>query len=185
MRFVFSLVTLLVHALILPVHAAEAVEEIVNYRSYSPLFASAGQPTAEQLSAVQQAGFERVIYVAYSDQENALPSEDRVVKNLGMEYIHVPVEWNAPTVSDFRLFAAAMRADAGKKTLLHCQVNYRASAFSFLYRVIYEDVSIGDAKVDMDSVWEPNDTWRQLIFDVLGEHGIAADCATCNWGNEQ
>ena len=171
-------------ALTLPTHAA-TLEEIVNYREYSPVFASAGQPTAEQLAAVQRAGFERVIYLAYSDQENALPSEDRIVKNLSMEYVHVPVEWSAPTVSDFRLFAAAMRSDSDKKTLLHCQVNYRASAFSFLYRVIYEDVPIGDAKAAMDTVWQPDDTWRQLIFDVLAEHGIAADCASCNWDSEE
>ena len=183
MRSLLPVALLLVYASVFPAHAA-TVEEIVNYRSYSPLFASAGQPSEEQLGAVRRAGFERVIYVAYSDQENALPNEDRIVKNLGMEYVHVPVEWGAPTVSDFRLFAAAMRADPEKKTLLHCQVNYRASAFSFLYRVIYDGLDIADAKAAMDSVWQPNDTWRQLIFDVLEEHGIAADCATCNWSSE-
>lgn len=164
-----------------PAWAQSGVEDIINYRAYSPTFASAGQPDPAQLEAVKSAGFERIIYLAYSDQENALPAEDRIVKNLGMQYLHLPVEWTEPTTSDFRVFAAAMRADPDTKTLLHCQVNYRASAFSFLYRVLYEDVPIGEAKADMDSVWAPNETWRQLIFDVLDEHGVAADCPTCDW----
>ena len=100
-----------------------------------------------------------------------------------MEYVHIPVEWDAPTVSDFNLFAGAMQMAPNKKTLLHCQVNYRASAFSFLYRVIHEGVAVGEAKADMNSVWTPNDTWRELIVQVLSENGISPDCDGCDWSS--
>lgn len=161
--------------------AQNSVEEIVNFRQYSPTYASAGQPDVEQLAAVRDAGFERVIYVAYSDQERSLPNEDRVVKSLGMEYVQIPVEWDAPTTSDFALFAAAMQSAPKKKTLLHCQVNYRATAFSFLYRVIYDGVDLAAAKADMNTVWTPNETWRGLIFDVLAEHSLSPNCEGCDW----
>lgn len=166
------------------VDAQDGVGDIVNFREYSAAFASSGQPTAEQLAAVQQAGFERVVYVAYSDHENSLANEDRLVKNLGMEYVHIPVEWDAPTVSDFELFAGAMRRAPEKKTLLHCQVNYRASAFSFLYRVIHEGVAVAEAKKDMNSVWTPNDTWRELIFEVLTKNGVSPECDGCDWSGD-
>ena len=67
------------------------------------------------------------------------------------------------------------------KTLVHCQVNFRASTFSFLYRVLHEDVPVGEAKDDLDGVWVPNATWRQLIFDVLEANGISPDCDSCLW----
>ena len=161
--------------------SAEGPGDIVNFRQYSPTFASAGQPDAEQLALVRDAGFERVIYIAYSDQDKSLANEDRVVKSLGMEYIHIPVAWDAPTASDFALFAAAMQSGGVKRTLLHCQVNYRASAFSFLYRVIHEGVPVGVAKADMDTVWTPNETWRALIFAVLAQQGISPQCDGCDW----
>ncbi len=164
--------------------AADSVDDIINFRSYSESFASAGQPTAEQLASVKEAGYERVIYLAFSDHENSLAQEDRVVIGLGMQYLHLPIDWNAPTVDDFGVFAATMRSNPDKKTLLHCQVNYRASAFSLLYRVIYEGVSLADAKADMNSVWTPNGTWRDLIFAVLAEHGISPDCPGCDWSVE-
>lgn len=155
--------------------------DIVNYRQYSETFASAGQPTAEQLGAAAEAGFERVVYIAWSDHMNSLPNEDRVVGELGMQYLHLPVAWDAPKAEDFRLFAAVMRAAPDTKTLLHCQVNFRASAFSFLYRVIYENVPVPEAKHDMNAVWIPNETWRAFIFRVLDEHGISPECDGCDW----
>jgi len=161
--------------------AAPSLEEIVTYREYSPAFASAGQPTAEQLELVRDAGFERVIYIAFSTDRNAVANEDRLVRDLGMEYVQIPVVWDAPTVADYESFAAVMRRDPDSKTLLHCQIIARASAFSFLYRVLEQSVPIGQAKADMNSVWEPNETWRELIFDVLEAHGVAPDCEGCEW----
>lgn len=176
-----TLTPLLLVTIFLAEEASAGPGDIVNFREYSPNFASAGQPDAEQLEAARDAGFERVIYIAYSDQERSLANEDRVVKSLGMEYVHIPVEWDAPTASDFALFAAAMQSGEGKKTLLHCQVNYRASAFSFLYRVINEGVPVAQAKADMNSVWTPNETWRALIFSVLENAGISPHCDGCDW----
>ena len=163
---------------------AGELDEIFNYIEYSAEFASAGQPTAEQLQAVRDAGFERVVYIAFSDQSRSLPNEDRLVKDLGMEYVHIPVDWEAPTASDFYLFAGAMQRSPGKKTLLHCQANYRASAFSFLYRVLYEGVPMATAKRDMDSIWTPNKTWRELIFEVLKENDVSPHCDGCVWASD-
>lgn len=164
--------------------AYAAVTDISNFREYSESFASSGQPSEEQLEEIAKAGFERVVYIAYSDQDRSLANEDRLVKKLGMEYVHIPVEWSMPTKSDFYMFAGAMQRSAGKKTLLHCQVNYRASAFSFLYRVLYDKVPVADAKRDMNSVWTPNETWRDLIFEILRDNDISPDCDGCDWTPE-
>ncbi len=45
-----------------PSTAAE-LTEIRNYIEYSPTFASAGQPSEEQLALLPDAGFERVVYI--------------------------------------------------------------------------------------------------------------------------
>lgn len=160
---------------------APGVDDIVNYREYSATLSSSGQPTGEQLKAVAAAGFERVVFLAFSDHDESLAGEDRLVKELGMEYAQIPVDWDAPAVSDFGMFAGLMGREPGKKTLVHCQVNFRASSFSFLYRVLYQDVPMDLAKEDLDSVWVPNATWRQFIFDVLEDHGRSPHCDSCLW----
>ena len=168
-------------ALVLPCLARGELSEIRNYREYSPSFASAGQPTREQLAEVRAAGFERVVYIAFSNSGSAISDEDAVVKELGMDYVHIPVIWDAPTTSDFYAFAGAMQREPDRKTFLHCQANYRASAFAFLYRVLYAGVPVAQAKADMNAVWTPNETWRDLIFAVLEDNGVSPDCDGCDW----
>ena len=157
------------------------LSEIFNYIEYSPAFSSAGQPSMEQLDDVKAAGFERVIYIAFSNGRRAISDEDAVVKELGMDYIHIPVIWDAPTKSDFYVFASAMQQEPDRKTLLHCAANFRASAFSMLYRVLHEDVSVAAAKADMNKIWQPNETWKNLIFAVLEDNGMSANCEGCDW----
>ena len=108
-----------------------SLEGIVNFRQYSDKFASSGQPSAEQFAAIAEQGFERIVYIAFTNNQNALPDADQVVKGLGMEYMHVPVAFDNPLPDDFYAFADSMQRNTDKKTLLHCQVNARATAFSF------------------------------------------------------
>ncbi len=160
---------------------APELAEIINFRQYSERFASAGQPTREQFQAIADQGFERVVYIAFTNNPNALADADQVVKELGMEYMQVPVDFSNPLPDEFYAFADSMERNRGKKTLLHCQVNARATAFSFLYRVIYDDVSVAEAKADMNTVWQPNETWRDFIFEVLSQNNVDPNCASCDW----
>lgn len=161
--------------------ANPALAAITNFRQYSPNFASSGQPTLEQLTAIKENGFERVVYIAFTNNPNAIADEDLVVKGLGMEYMQIPVDFENPLPDDFYAFADSMRRNTDKKTLLHCQVNARATAFSFLYRVIYDNVPIAAAKADMNSVWQPNEVWRDFIFTVLAQNNISPECPDCDW----
>ena len=164
-----------------PALAEPDLSELTNYRAYSPMLSSSGQPSAEQLEAVRDAGFERVVFLALTNSEGSIENEDSIIRGLGMEFVHIPVIWDTPSPDDVANFLALMSGAPEKKTLVHCQVNYRASAFSFLYRVLHEDVPVGEAKDDLDSVWTPNETWQQLIFDVLEANGVSPDCDTCLW----
>ncbi len=160
---------------------SEGLDAILNYRQYTPLFSSAGQPSREQFPLLKEEGYDRVIYIAFSNGRTAIPDEDQIVKDLGMDYLHIPVDFNNPTVRDFNAFADAMQREPESKTILHCQVNARATAFSLLYRVVYQGVSLAEAKEDMNTVWQPNEVWRDFIFDVLAAHDISNECEECDW----
>ena len=95
--------------------------------------------------------------------------------------MQVPVDFDNPLPADFYAFADSMQRNTDKKTLLHCQVNARATAFSFLYRVIYESVPIAEAKEDMNTVWQPNEVWRDFIFAVMRENDKSPECKDCDW----
>ena len=109
----FAVMMLLVSNMLL---AADNLSDIANYREYSAQFSSSGQPTAKQLEAVSKAGFKRVIYLAFSDNHTAIETEDRVVKKLGMDYVHIPVDFENPILDDFEDFAAIINRDREKKS---------------------------------------------------------------------
>lgn len=159
-----------------------SLREIINFRQYSSSFASSGQPSQSQFEMLKQQRFERIVYIAFTNSgDNAIAEEDTIVKALNMEYLQIPVDFQNPLAAEFYIFADAMRRYPDKRTLLHCQVNARATAFSFLYRVIYENIPMTQAKQDMNTVWQPSEKWRDFIFAVLKENNLSPMCKGCDW----
>jgi len=152
--------------------ASERALPLLNRIEYSPSLTASGQPTAEALELAARSGYSRVIFLAFTNHQNALEHEDAIVKALDMEFIHIPVEWEAPSLADFDAFAAAMRVPTQQRTLLHCEVNFRASVFGFLYQVIYQGVPMGEAIALMHAIWIPNEVWEDFIVRVLSVNGL-------------
>ena len=139
-----------------------------NFRKVDDELLTAGQPNEAQLADAAQQGVKVVINLAlHDDPRYSLPDEAGCVRGLGMEYVHIPVQFNAPTEQDLRAFAAAMDAHKGEKVLVHCAANYRVTAFIGLYRVLRQGRSVEDAFQTMQSVWEPNEVWQKFIAGML------------------
>ena len=144
--------------------------DILNYLPITATLSSAGQPTAEQFTAIAAAGFEVVINLALSTSSNALPNEDDIVTTHGMTYVHVPVIWENPTIQNLDDFLAAMDTHQGRKIFLHCAVNKRASAFGFLYSMLRVGIPVAEAEKTMYRIWKPNPTWQRFIDVALSEN---------------
>ena len=71
--------------------------QIYNFRALSANLLTSGQPTASQMAEIARIGVQTVINLALPTSDNALPDEESLVRSLGMEYIHIPVEWEQPT----------------------------------------------------------------------------------------
>jgi hypothetical protein len=48
----------------------------------------------------------------------------------------------------------------------------RASAFTFLYRIIHQGVDPSEARRAMQEIWDPNAVWEQFIDEMLQPHGV-------------
>jgi hypothetical protein len=62
---------------------------------------------------LRNVGFERVVFLAFNDHDGSLPDEDRIVRDLGMDHVQIPVVWDAPSTSDFYAFAGAFSFSGG------------------------------------------------------------------------
>lgn len=146
---------------------AVTLESIRNYRAVDERHATAGQPSEEQLRAIAAAGFESVINLAPTDSRS-LKDEAASVEALGMKYYHIPVVWDNPTQADFDAFERAMKAAGDSKTLVHCQANFRATAFYALYAMKHLGWSEERAEQFRASVWKGSNlpVWEQFIRET-------------------
>ena len=136
---------------------------IYNFLMLSEDLATAGQPSEEELRMVAQSGFDVVINLGLSDAEYALADERGLVTSIGMEYEHIPVEWERPSVEALNTFYQTMQCWQDKKVFLHCAANKRVSVFVALYRINYLDWSEQQALQDIGQIWEPIPTWQEFF----------------------
>ena len=145
------------------------MKDIYNYLFYHKKLSSSGMPTAEQMQKVAEAGVELVINLAPHDVPNAILNEAELVESLGMEYINIPVNWNTPTRKGLNVFMEALDANRDRKVHVHCEANFRASAFIAIYRILRLDWEPDKAFEVMHTVWDEDayPVWRMFLEDTL------------------
>lgn len=146
------------------------ITEIHRFAAIEDKLVTAGQPKEACLAAIADAGFETVINLAlHDDPRYSIADEAGTVEALGMNYVHIPVQFKAPQLAELDAFCAAMQAAAGQKLFVHCASNYRVPVFLALYRIRCLGWPQEEALAEMRKLWEPDETWQAFITAALQE----------------
>jgi protein tyrosine phosphatase (PTP) superfamily phosphohydrolase (DUF442 family) len=146
------------------------IENIVNFLQISDRLATAGQPTIEQYPAIAAAGYRVVVNLALTDSPLALKDEAAIARNLGLEYVQIPVVWTDPTPADFQAFTRVMDANTAQKIFVYCAANKRVSVFVYLYRLCQGTEEI-IARGDLAKIWTPEPIWQDFIETIAQGRG--------------
>jgi protein tyrosine phosphatase (PTP) superfamily phosphohydrolase (DUF442 family) len=141
------------------------LKDIYNFLPLTDKLSSSGMPTQEQLKDLSNADTEVIINLAMPTSEKALPDEVTLVKALNITYISIPVEWDHPTRQNLKEFMDAMDAHQHRRVHVHCQANYRATAFITLYRIQRLGWEREQAFQDLRRIWNPDEypVWKKFI----------------------
>jgi len=150
----------------------DTAESILNFTPLDERLACSGQPGREQFPWLVDQGYEAIINLATSASTGHLPDEPELCARAGLAFTWLPVDWKAPRVSDYRAFQDWLDVSRQGKVLVHCAMNWRASLFCALYRVIREGLGPEQASEDVLGVWEPDAVWTALSEAILAEHGL-------------
>lgn len=153
--------------------AATATLDAPNVVVISPQLVTSGQPTVRALGQLGAQGFGAVIYLAQPTVSDAVPGEAQIVRRQGLGFVNIPIKFGTPSEADYQAFVAAMNQFRGKKVLVHCQLNMRASSMTFLYRVIVQHVEPELAYEAVTRIWVPDGPWKNLLVSELHKAGIA------------
>jgi uncharacterized protein (TIGR01244 family) len=152
--------------------APEPLESIRNWQDVDPRLSSSGQIDYDQIPLLAEQGYEVVVNLAIADEERNKEEGFLVAQN-GLTYVHIPVDWQQPTMADVEMFFDVMTANQDRKVYVHCFANMRASAFVYMYRTLVEGVPEAEALATMNEVWDPNEMeqWGDLIRRAQQAHG--------------
>ena len=141
-----------------------SLEGIYNYVDLPGLYPTSGQPSEVELEQICLAGFDVVINLApNSVLENSVVDEAKILEQQGVKYIHMPVDFKAPTDQDFDMFVDTLNAHKNNKVWVHCAANMRVSAFTYRYRTTRLGIDKNDAEIDLLKIWEPFGVWTDFI----------------------
>jgi uncharacterized protein (TIGR01244 family) len=136
---------------------------IYNWRRLDDRITTSGQPTEPQLADIHALGVRHIVNLGLHTHEKALPDEAASVSGLGMNYIHIPVDFQNPTDGDFEKFCATMEQLNGVPVHVHCIANYRVSAFFYRYRRDVLGMDETEARADREQIWQPEGVWAKFI----------------------
>lgn len=142
---------------------SKKLQSIFNYLPINSHLCTSGQPTPQQFKTIADHGFRSLINLAPHSAENAIENEADIVASLGMQYIHIPVDFDSPQQQDLDQFVAAIKSCSGDKTWVHCAANMRVSCFIFLYRTTILGEDRARAQIDLNKIWQPFGVWQNFI----------------------
>jgi uncharacterized protein (TIGR01244 family) len=145
----------------------EAGFRAYNFVQVTPTLATSGVVPADEFAAIGEAGYRVVINLLPADSRYALPDEESIVSSLGMQYVHIPIDIERPTIADYDRFEAAMDAASEWPVWVHCAANWRVSAFVALYAQVRLGWSRERAEELVGGIWEPTPPWIHIAGRVL------------------
>ena len=152
-----------------------SAEPSANFVAVSERIDTSGQPSAAQLGGLKDKGYGLVINLAPPTTLGSISDEGMLVARTGISYLNIPVDWHSPRYEDFELFSNVLRQSGSMHVLVHCQVNKRASVFTFLFRVVHDGAAPDRAWENVDAVWVPDEHWKDFARMVLKRHKIEYD----------
>ena len=146
---------------------AMGVDDSYNFRRIDDRLTTSGLVSAEQLHGLGAEGYDAVINLLPDTHEHAVHDEGDIVRGQGLDYVHIPVDFAAPTHADLEAFAEAMDAHAAQKVHVHCAANYRVSAFYGVYARRRGLCTDAEADEIIHDIWDPAEhpTWRDFIAE--------------------
>ena len=139
------------------------MNKILNHIKINELISTSGQLKIEEFELIANEGFEVVINLAVPTTSNSLENEDKIVSNLNMTYIHIPVSFENPKISDLKLFLNILQSLGVNKVWIHCAKNYRVSAFIYVYRKYILHTPFEEIDLSIFDIWKPSLIWQELM----------------------
>lgn len=129
-----------------------------------------GQPTADQLRALSQAGIKLVLDIRDPMEPRPVADEPEEVRSLGMEYVNVPVSSGTLSDETMERILSVLRDNASQPIFFHCGSANRVGGALLAHFILDEGMSEEEATREGMRVGLRSPEYLQWGLDYARRH---------------
>lgn len=147
-----------------------SIEKSYNFRKVNDRTTTSGVVPVGVLKNLAKEGYEVVVNLLPENHEHSVPNEKEIIESQGISYVHIPVVFTAPRLTELEEFMGLMKSITSKKVHIHCAANWRVSAFYGIFSVLNGSWNNDEAQEFITSTWNPKE--HPAWFELLQGYGI-------------
>ena len=168
-----SCVLALVAAAAIALNAQQKMERpgITNFTKVDAVVACGGATETTALEGLKNDGFKAVINLRQASEAGANIEENSAkAKALGLNYIHIPFNGQAPETKTVDDFLAAVSDQANQPVFIHCGSANRVGAVWLVKRVVQDGWPIDKATEEAKLIGLRSAPLEQFALKYIAEH---------------
>ena len=171
MRFSFTLALLLSGALVVSAQQKMEKPGITNYTKVDAVVACGGATETSALEGLKADGFKAVINLRQASEPGAnIPENTARAKALGLTYLHIPFNTQAPDQKTVDDFLAAVANKANQPVYIHCGSANRVGAVWLVKRVLQDGWTIEKATEEAKLIGLRSAPLEKFALEYIAAH---------------
>jgi uncharacterized protein (TIGR01244 family) len=142
------------------------VSGVTNFSRLETTVACAGATAAESFPEIKKMGFASVINLRQETEPNAnIPAAREAAKAANLNYIHIPVNGQAPDPATADRFLEEIAKPANQPAYIHCASANRAAAMWMIKRLVVDKWDVEKAGAEASALGLTNAGLRKFAID--------------------
>ena len=147
------------------------VAGITNFARLETTIACGGATTPEALAEIKKMGFKAVFNMRQASEAGAdIPKEEATAKEIGLNFIHIPYNTQAPEPGVADKFLAEIQKPGNQPAYIHCAGGSRAAGMWMIKRVLVDKWDMARASKEAVDLGLANDRVKQYAMDYIKTH---------------
>lgn len=169
-----SLATLVVLVLAIPAAAQVTKQEragIVNFSKVDAVVACGGATETSALEGLAKDGFKAVINLRQASEPNVNLEQNMArARELGLKYIHIPMNGQQPDPKVIDQFLAAIADKSNQPAYVHCGSASRVGSVWLAKRVLQDGWAIDKATEEAKAIGLRSEALEKFALDYIAAH---------------
>ena len=148
-----------------------SVAGVTNFAKLETTIACAGATTPAGVAEVKKLGYKAVINLRQANEAGAdVEAEAAAAKEVGIVYVHLPVNSASPDPALVEKFLTAVGDPANQPVFVHCASGNRAAAFWMIKRLVVDHWDVDRASTEAASLGLTNSALKTFAADYAMAH---------------